>query len=92
MSIVFLFLTCMSGICALGFLLAAVISFQQVGVPGPHASVLARLVYVLFGCWGSVIRGIALGWKRNQELRRLVYLGGGCLVAAFAFAWIAFSL
>ena len=92
MSTVLFFFACMSGICAFAFLLAAAISFQQLGAPGESASFLARWVHMLSGGWIATARGMARNWSREQELRRLIYLGGTALLVAVICAVLAFSI
>ncbi len=82
----------MSGICAFGFLLTAAVSFQQLGAPGKSASFLTRWMHMLSGGWISAARGMAKNWSREQELRRLMYLGCTALVVAVICAVLAFSI
>ena len=92
MSIVLLLLACMSGICAFGFLLAAAISFQQLGEPGEAASFLKRWVHMLSGGWIATALGMGKYWSREQELRRLIYLGCAALFVAVICAVVAFNI
>ena len=92
MSMVFFFFACMAGICAFGFLLAAAISFQKLGAPGESASFLARWVHMLSGGWIATARGMARNWSREQELRRLIYLGCTALLVAIICAVLAFHM
>jgi len=92
MSMALFFFACMSGICAFGLLLAAAISFQQLGAPEESASFLARWVHMLSGGWIATARGMARNWSREQELRRLVYLGGTALLIAMICAVLAFHM
>ena len=86
MSVLFLFLACIAGVCAFAFLLAAVVSFQQLDVADRRLGLLD----LLLGAWLSIVRGVVVHWRQEQELRRLVYVGGACLVGAAVFGWLAF--
>jgi hypothetical protein len=92
MSTVLFFFACMSGICAFGFLLAAAISFQQLGALGESASFLTRWMHMLSGGWIATARGMAKNWSREQELRRLIYLGCAALLVATICAVMAFNI
>jgi hypothetical protein len=92
MSTVLFFFACMSGICAFGFLLAAVISFQQMGAPGKGASFPKRLVHMLSGGWIATVLGVCKYWSREQELRRLIYLGATAVLVAVICAVVAFNI
>jgi hypothetical protein len=92
MSTILFFFACMSGVCAFGFLLTAAIGFYQLGAPGKSASFLTHWGDMLSGGWISTARGMGKNWSREQQLRRLIYLGSAALLLAVICAVLAFNI